>query len=91
MRLHEQKLEGPMRSLGNSYVRREFKIHMYSGTCSNVQFEQFLSAWESYATTIKSQPSVVGKSLSTEQKRLLNEKQQSQLSELERETSSLGK
>lgn len=91
MRLHEQKLEGPMKSLGDSYVRKEFKIHMYSGTCSNVQFDQFLSAWDSYATTIRSQASVVGKPLSTEQKRLLNETQQSQLGELERETSSLGK
>jgi hypothetical protein len=89
--LHKDKLPGPMKSIGDAYIRKEFKVHMYSGTCSKVQFEQFLSAWRSYADTISTQESVVGKPLSSEQKRLLNDTQLSQLEELERETTSLGK
>lgn len=64
---------------------------MYSGTCSKAQFEQFLTAWSSYATTIRAQESVTGKSLTPEQKRLLNEKQKDQLEELEKATVELTK
>ena len=87
--LHQTKLPLPMKSIGDSYVRKEFRIHMYSGTCSKAQFDQFLSAWKSYASTIRSQPEVVGKPLSEEQKRLLNEKQRDQLEELEKATAEL--
>jgi hypothetical protein len=78
-----------MRSLGDSYVKKEFKTHMYSGTCSKVQFEQFLTAWETYAGTIRDQEVVTGKSLTPEQKRLMNEKQKEQLGELEKATAEL--
>jgi hypothetical protein len=81
MKLHQTKLPLPMKSIGDSYVRKEFRIHMYSGTCSKAQFEQFLSAWKSYASTIRAQPEVVGKPLS--------EKQRDQLDELEKATSEL--
>ena len=91
MTLHRTKLPPAMRSLGDSYVRKEFKTHMYSGTCSKAQFEQFLTAWSSYATTIRAQESVTGKSLTPEQKRLLNEKQKDQLEELEKATVELTK
>jgi len=89
MTLHRTKLPPAMRSLGDSYVRKEFKTHMYSGTCSKAQFEQFLTAWNSYAATIRAQEVVTGKSLTPEQKRLLNEKQQDQLNELEKATTEL--
>ena len=80
-----------MKSIGDSYVRKEFKIHMYSGTCSKVQFEQFLSAWRSYADMIFSQETVKGKPLTEEQRRLLNDKQRDQLEELEKATEALAK
>lgn len=89
MTLHRTKLPPVMRSLGDSYVRKEFKTHMYSGTCSKAQFEQFLTAWSSYAATIRAQETVTGKSLTPEQKRLLNEKQKDQLEELEKATTEL--
>ena len=78
-----------MRSIGDSYVRKEFRVHMYSGTCSESQFDQFLSAWKSYATTIESQEEVMGKTLSEEQRRLLNDTQLEQLQELEKATGEL--
>lgn len=86
MFLHKTKLPFAMKSIGDSYVRKEFRLHMYSGTCSRAQFDQFLSAWRSYADMIRSQETVVGKPLSDEQKRLLNEKQTGQLEELEKAT-----
>ncbi len=70
-------------------MRKEFKIHMYSGQCSKAQFQQFLSAWRGYADMVKSQPVVKGKDLTPEQKRLLSEKQLDQLEELEKATSEL--
>ena len=90
MRLHRSKLPFAMKSIGDSYVRKEFRTHMYSGTCSQAQFVQFLSAWRSYADMIRSQDNVVGKPLSEEQKRLLTEKQKDQLDELEKATGDLG-
>ena len=80
-----------MKAIGDKYVRKEFKIHMYGGSCSNAQFEQFINAWRSYSDMIRAQETVTGKPLSAEQKRLLNDKQKSQLEELEEATTDLGK
>jgi hypothetical protein len=91
MVLHRDKLSPAMKALGDNYVRKEFRIHMYGGSCSNAQFEQFLTAWKSYADLIRSQQNVTGKPMSAEQKRLLNEKQRSQLEELESATVELVK
>ena len=84
--LHSQKLPSAMKALGDMYVRKEFKTHMYKGNCSRTQFEQFLNAWKSYAETIRAQETVQGKALSAEQKRLLNDSQRGQLEELEKAT-----
>jgi hypothetical protein len=89
MLLHKLKLPTPMKALGDMYVRKEFKTHMYRGNCSRAQFDQFLNAWKSYGDTIRTQENVLGKPLSAEQKRLLNESQRSQLHELERATNDL--
>jgi hypothetical protein len=89
MLLHRIKLPLPMKALGDMYVRKEFKIHMYKGNCSRTQFEQFLNAWNSYAEMIKTQENVTGKPFTAEQKRLLNDSQRSQLEELEKATNEL--
>jgi hypothetical protein len=89
MVLHQTKLPPALKALGDTYVRKEFKIHMYKGNCSRVQFEQFLNAWRSYADMVRAQEQVTGKPLSAEQKRLLNDKQRDQLEELEKATSDL--
>ena len=91
MILHRTKLPPAMKALGDTYVRKEFKIHMYQGNCSRAQFDQFLNAWRSYADMIRKQDQVTGKPLSSEQRRLLNEKQKGQLDELEKATSELSK
>lgn len=87
--LHSAKLPAAMKALGDMYVRKEFKTHMYKGNCSRTQFEQFMNAWKSYADMIRSQQTVTGKPLSAEQRRLLNDSQRGQLEELERATSEL--
>ena len=86
MVLHKHKLPPAMRALGDTYVRKEFKAHMYQGNCSRAQFEQFLNAWKSYAETIRQQETVQGKPLSAEQRRLMNDAQRAQLEELEKAT-----
>jgi hypothetical protein len=87
--LHRIKLPPAMKALGDMYLRKEFKTHMYRGNCSRTQFEQFINAWKSYAEMIRSQESVTGKPLSAEQRRLLNDSQRGQLEELEKATSEL--
>jgi hypothetical protein len=87
--LHRIKLPPAMKALGDMYVRKEFKMHMYKGNCSRTQFEQFINAWKSYAEMIRSQETVTGKPLSAEQRRLLNDSQRGQLEELEKATSEL--
>jgi hypothetical protein len=59
---------------------------MYGGKCSREQFGQFLNAWRSYAETVRGQEEVIGKPLSQEQTRLLNDQQKSQLEQLEAAT-----
>jgi hypothetical protein len=86
MVLHRTKLPPAMRVLGDTYVRKEFRIHMYGGKCSRNQFDQFLTAWRSYAEMIRSQEEVTGRPLTQEQKRLLNDEQKSQLDQLEAAT-----
>jgi hypothetical protein len=87
--LHKQKLPPAMKALGDMYIRKEFKTHMYKGNCSKAQFDQFLNAWKSYAQTIRAQEAVRGKELTAEQKRLLNDSQREQLNELEKATADL--
>ena len=91
MILHKHKLPPALKALGDTYVRKEFKVHMYGGKCSRSQFEQFLTAWRSYAEMVRNQAEVTGKPLSQEQKRLLNEQQKSQLEQLEVATVELTK
>uniref|UniRef100_A0A7S3HCN5 Succinate dehydrogenase assembly factor 3 n=1 Tax=Spumella elongata TaxID=89044 RepID=A0A7S3HCN5_9STRA len=89
MRLHRTKLPGPMRSLGDAYVRREFRLH-YKPDVKVAHRQMFMREWGSYVETISSQASVVGKEMSEEQTGKLDVAQKKQLSDLEKTAKSLG-
>ena len=89
LRLHEEKLPVVMKSLGNSYVRQEFRIHMYGLKTSESQFDMFLVAWHTYSKKLASQASVIGEALAPEQKKLLNDDQKTKLRMLKDELEKL--
>merc|ERR1712060_165645 len=88
MRLHRTKLPAPMRSLGDAYVRKEFRLH-YKPDVKDNHRKMFLSEWGHYVQTISSQASVVGKELSDDQRSKLNDEQKTQLGNLEKTAKSL--
>lgn len=90
MRLHRTKLPAPMRSLGDAYVRREFRLHCKPGVESK-HMQMFLQEWGAYMQTISAQASIVGKEMSEEQVGKLNKEQKKQLADLERTAKDLGK
>ena len=89
VRLHETRLPTVMKSLGDTYLRKEFKIHMYGMKCSEDQFRMFLQAWREYATTLESSPSVTGAALTPDQRKLLSDEQKAQLRTLRDEVKKL--
>mmetsp|Transcript_66092 Transcript_66092/g.213127 ORF Transcript_66092/g.213127 Transcript_66092/m.213127 type:complete len:105 (+) Transcript_66092:107-421(+) len=88
MRLHRTKLPATMRSLGDTYVRREFRLH-YKPDVKEAHRAMFLGEWRGYARTIGSQQDVVGQALTDEQRAKLNDEQKKQLSDLERTAKTL--
>eukprot|EP00419_Tripos_fusus_P002020 CAMPEP_0172677176 /NCGR_PEP_ID=MMETSP1074-20121228/14493_1 /TAXON_ID=2916 /ORGANISM="Ceratium fusus, Strain PA161109" /LENGTH=90 /DNA_ID=CAMNT_0013494961 /DNA_START=92 /DNA_END=364 /DNA_ORIENTATION=- len=88
MRLHRTKLPVTMRSLGDTYVRREFRLH-YEPDVKEAHREMFLREWHGYCQTISAQENVVGKELTSEQRGKLNNEQKKQLGNLEKEAKSL--
>mmetsp|Transcript_659 Transcript_659/g.1420 ORF Transcript_659/g.1420 Transcript_659/m.1420 type:complete len:105 (-) Transcript_659:85-399(-) len=88
MRLHRSKLPPPMRSLGDAYVRKEFKLH-YKPDVKENHRKMFLSEWGNYVQTISAQASVVGKELSEDQRSKLNDEQKTQLGNLEKTAKAL--
>ena len=89
IRLHEQKLPQVMKSLGDTYIRKEFKIHMYGMKCSESQFEVFLKTWDNYASKLEESTEVSGSPLTPEQRKLLNDDQKAKLRELRDEVEKL--
>ena len=78
-----------MRSLGDSYVRKEFKVHVYGLKCSEAQYQLFLKSWREYAEKLNSQPTVVGESMTSDQRKLLNDEQKARLRLLREEVEKL--
>lgn len=73
-----------MRSLGDSYVRSEFRLH--SKTTNPQQLSDFFNAWGDYCKQLQQQQQqgegVIGQSLDEESVKLLNDEQKSKLAEL---------
>lgn len=89
MRLHRDKLPPIMRQLGDVYVRKEFRTHMYSAKCSIPQFDQFLKSWRVYHQTLLSQAKITGDNLPPETTKVMNEDQLSKLADLKKEIENL--
>ncbi|CAJ1348766.1 unnamed protein product [Effrenium voratum] len=89
MRLHKIKLDPQMRSLGDSYARKEFRLHA-KPQVQEPHKQMFLKAWRNYVDMVSSQDTVVGQEMSTEEKSKLNDQQKVQLESLEKSAKSLG-
>eukprot|EP00931_Biecheleriopsis_adriatica_P117220 TRINITY_DN92758_c0_g1_i1.p1 TRINITY_DN92758_c0_g1~~TRINITY_DN92758_c0_g1_i1.p1 ORF type:complete len:109 (+),score=28.25 TRINITY_DN92758_c0_g1_i1:95-421(+) len=91
MRLHRTQLDATMRGLGDSYVRKEFRLHYKPGVQDSHR-QMFINEWRKYVDMISSQgTSVSGRELSSEEKAKLNDQQKVQLDSLEKSAKSLVK
>eukprot|EP00933_Yihiella_yeosuensis_P028873 TRINITY_DN2265_c0_g2_i1.p1 TRINITY_DN2265_c0_g2~~TRINITY_DN2265_c0_g2_i1.p1 ORF type:complete len:105 (-),score=22.08 TRINITY_DN2265_c0_g2_i1:125-439(-) len=88
MRLHRTKLDVRMRSLGDAYCRKEFRLH-YKPDVKDQHRVMFVREWKGYVDMISNQETVVGQELSAEQKSKLNDQQQVQLDSLEKSAKEL--
>ncbi|CAK0896427.1 unnamed protein product [Prorocentrum cordatum] len=59
MRMHRTKLPQTMRSLGDAYVRKEFRLH-YKPEVEGKHRTMFVGEWKKYVAMISSQEDVVG-------------------------------
>mmetsp|Transcript_53736 Transcript_53736/g.143783 ORF Transcript_53736/g.143783 Transcript_53736/m.143783 type:complete len:102 (-) Transcript_53736:64-369(-) len=83
MRLHRTKLPTAMRSLGDTYVRKEFRVHCKADV-KPAHLQMFTREWQNYVQHISMQATVKGEELSEEQRQKLNSDQQQKLADLER-------
>ncbi|CAE7320818.1 acn9 [Symbiodinium natans] len=88
MRLHRLKLDPQMRSLGDTYARKEFRLHG-KPQVTDSQRQMFVQEWKKYVDMISMQETVVGQELTAEQKGKLNDQQKVQLDNLEQSAKSL--
>ncbi|CAL1170046.1 unnamed protein product [Cladocopium goreaui] len=89
MRLHRVKLDPQMRSLGDTYARKEFRLHA-KPQVQEAHRQMFLREWRAYVDMVSSQATVTGQELSDEQKSKLNDQQKVQLDSLEKSAKALG-
>ena len=87
MRAHIDSLPPVMRQLGDVYVRKEFKTHMYGAKCSIAQFDLFLKGWAAYADKLSQEK--IGQAMTDEERRMLSDEQKVKLVELEKEVKGL--
>ncbi|GLC47520.1 hypothetical protein PLESTB_001763900 [Pleodorina starrii] len=52
LKLHRERLPPPVRNLGDSYVRAEFRSHL-RGKTSESQWAQFVREWRGYLATLR--------------------------------------
>ncbi|GIL67669.1 hypothetical protein Vafri_21005 [Volvox africanus] len=52
LKLHRERLPPPVRDLGDSYARSEFRSHLRGKTTMS-QWTQFISEWRGYLATLR--------------------------------------
>ncbi|GIL75719.1 hypothetical protein Vretimale_15245 [Volvox reticuliferus] len=52
LKLHRERLPPPVRDLGDSYVRAEFRSHLRGKTTMS-QWTQFVNEWRGYLATLR--------------------------------------
>lgn len=60
LRVHRDKLPGPLRMLGDGYAAEEFRRHLQGGRTSDAQWQEFGSQWQAYVAALReTQPELV--------------------------------
>lgn len=57
LKLHRDKLPGPMRAMGDKYVKTEFLAHL-KGKTTEEQWHQFVTEWTKYRTALGGEANV---------------------------------
>lgn len=97
LRLHRDKLAGPLKTLGNDYVRSEFRSHLRNAKTTRPQWEQFMASWKDYMHLLEGRGSdrapMVNTSgeLSEEVLEAMSEDQKARMQLLKKEVAQLGK
>ncbi|CAJ1953324.1 unnamed protein product [Cylindrotheca closterium] len=102
LRAHKDNLPAEMRSLGDAYVKSEFKLH--KTVEKTVQLDAFFTAWEEYLNQVQQTARIKESSLSLGEKEItasfgqhlspdieLSEEQEMQLEKLKEEASKAGR
>lgn len=78
LRVHRDKLPGPLRMLGDGYAAEEFRRHLKAKTTA-AQWEEFGTQWQAYVAALReTQPELVPDVVQLD----LTEEQQQQLEQL---------
>lgn len=91
MRIHRDKLPGPFRELGNTYVRDEFRRHR-QGSTTPQQWTLFFEEWQKYAGMLAGTADLPGESgdIPDDMLHHLNEEQKHRLELLKLEAQKAG-
>lgn len=89
LRLHKQKLPDLYRSVGDKYVRQEFRAHQ---DVSEEQEKQFMTQWEDYAAHLALEADLfgIGRDLADKEVEEMTEDQKAQLQKLHASAVSIG-
>eukprot|EP01115_Flamella_aegyptia_P005943 TRINITY_DN249_c0_g5_i1.p1 TRINITY_DN249_c0_g5~~TRINITY_DN249_c0_g5_i1.p1 ORF type:complete len:112 (-),score=14.89 TRINITY_DN249_c0_g5_i1:99-413(-) len=87
--LHQQKLPYVQRSLGDSYVKNEFKAH--KDVTESAFIDNFMLEWKDYRNVLIEQPVVEGRDISKEDISNLSDEQKMQLEKLKEEAIKINK
>lgn len=96
MRLHRDKLPGPMRELGDAFVSTEFKTVLRNPKTTQEHWRQFAEQWQGYIATLAPEQHAGGTQSATAHvaERLddyLDSNQKKRLEELKKEVTELGR
>lgn len=91
LRTHRQKLAGPMRDLGDSYAKAEFKGHL-KGKTTMQQWQEFVTQWTGYVDMLhgnSGQPASATSHMAEQLDLYLTAEQKLRLEALKKEASKL--
>lgn len=80
LRVHRDKLPGPLRLLGDGYAQEEFRRHL-KGKTTAAQWQEFGTQWQTYVAALRETqpelvPDVVQLDLTAEQRQQLEQLKQ---------------
>jgi hypothetical protein len=91
LRLHRTTLPPPLRSLGDEFLREEFRRH-HAANASSAQWGAFVTEWQRYASQLRGEataPMARSGELDAETRAALSPEQRAQLDRLRAETERL--